>query len=766
MKKVDKAILLDIAWPFLITLAVFTFIIFARQLGPLAELLITKDASFSEILQISLALFPNILVFAVPIAFLSGVLIAFSRMSSDREVVALRAGGVSLARLARPVLGVGAVVSLVTLVLSVWLLPWGNNQVRELRYRISLKSASGEVRPRVFYEDLPDTILYVEETRGGGRWRHVFIASLQNGEQQVILARRGNLFVPEETGQPQIHVEQGYLYNVNSQAPERDNVTRFDALDLPVRSVALQNVAERRRVTAEKSTRELLTAIGRNENRQRNLVELHRRFALATAPLLFSLLGVPLGVTTHKGGRASGFVLSMLVVIVYYISFMGGLQFAMVGKVPPGAGLWAVNVAWGIAGVALLWLANREVVRFSGFWQTRGFSFPWESLGAWLGKRLGLRWRRKWPSLPQLRGRVAQVADWYIVQGFLTAFLITLAGCLTLYLVALFFDLIDDILRRQVALTLVLRYFQFLLPELLILLTPLTILLATLIHFGILEKTSQVTAFKAGGVSLYRLAAPVLVVSLLACICVYLLQDFIVPYSNQKQDGLRSLIKGHPPATSLSPEHRWIMGEQNRIYNYHYFDPQHPAFAGLSVFELKENENRLARRIFAERARWDPTHKGWTLEKGWTRDFEGTAQGYQQFERATFLFPEGPDYFTRDVKESSKMTYAELRTYIDWLRQSGVEVTELQVELHRKISFPLATLIMALIGIPFSFSMGKRGALYGIAAGVLIGIVYWGAFGLFETLGTAGLLSPLLAAWAPNLLFSSGGLYLLLTLKT
>ncbi|HLV01377.1 MAG TPA: LptF/LptG family permease, partial [Acidobacteriota bacterium] len=90
----------------------------------------------------------------------------------------------------------------------------------------------------------------------------------------------------------------------------------------------------------------------------------------------------------------------------------------------------------------------------------------------------------------------------------------------------------------------------------------------------------------------------------------------------------------------------------------------------------------------------------------------------------------------------------------------------LETELYKKLSFPLVTLIMTVLGVPFSLTMGRKGALYGIAAGVLIGIIYWGAFGVFDVLGSSGLLAPSLAAWGPNILFGTGAVLLLSGVKT
>jgi lipopolysaccharide export LptBFGC system permease protein LptF len=159
----------------------------------------------------------------------------------------------------------------------------------------------------------------------------------------------------------------------------------------------------------------------------------------------------------------------------------------------------------------------------------------------------------------------------------------------------------------------------------------------------------------------------------------------------------------------------------------------------------------------------------WSLEGGWHRRFEPGHESFQVIKKASFPFPEKASYFQKEVfepKESSKLSYLELRTYIKYLSKSGYNATELQVELYKKISFPLSCLVMAIIGVPFSFAAGKKGAFFGITASVVIAISYWGINSVFEQMGAYGLLVPVLAAWAPNVLFASAGLFLLLTIRT
>jgi lipopolysaccharide export LptBFGC system permease protein LptF len=156
-----------------------------------------------------------------------------------------------------------------------------------------------------------------------------------------------------------------------------------------------------------------------------------------------------------------------------------------------------------------------------------------------------------------------------------------------------------------------------------------------------------------------------------------------------------------------------------------------------------------------------------TLTDGWSRRFEEEAPvPFERFDRLDIPLEETRDFFLKEWKEPSQMTLGELRGYIREVRELGFDTSRLEVDWQGKAALPLTAVIMTLIGIPFAFAMGRRGTLVGIAVGVAIAMLYWGAIGFFRGLGYAGTLSPFLAAWAPNLLFGAGGICGLLTLRT
>jgi lipopolysaccharide export LptBFGC system permease protein LptF len=156
------------------------------------------------------------------------------------------------------------------------------------------------------------------------------------------------------------------------------------------------------------------------------------------------------------------------------------------------------------------------------------------------------------------------------------------------------------------------------------------------------------------------------------------------------------------------------------------------------------------------------------FENGWRRSVSIAGEdSYHPFETLAYAeMRDGPDYFKKEVRVASQMTYPELRSYIEDLGSSGFDVSGLTVDLYRKLSFPLVTVIMAMIAIPFSFTTGRRGAFYGIGISIVIGITYWGAFEVFDKLGGISQLSPMIAAWFPNLIFGFSGFWMLLKVRT
>lgn len=767
--------------PFLIALLVLTFVLFFEFIGSRSELLLSRSSSFEIIVGVCAAVLPGILIFSLPLSFLIGILIGFSGLSGESQITALRACGIPVRSMLPFVLIFGIAVGGVTALFSMVVLPRANLFVSKMLDTVNLSLAASMVRPRVFNEDFPGVVFYVDDLSADKQhWHRVFLADHSDSKSpKAIIARYGTWVGDSGKESLQLHLDQGASYAANSKYPNQDNTIRFSSLEIPIRLRKNSDSAKKTELTpkkiAEQKTGDLWHSYATSPQPAKNiqLVELNKRMALPFAVFPFAILGLALATGPAKGSRTSGFALSLLTVIVFYMLFFNGLRLAQVGKISPFLGAWGANILLSAIGLTLF-VRIEHGYRFIPYLSR----IPWHSIVDTLKKKILSLPLHGRPAISNpagsknsgrnMRFRFPKVLDFYISKGFFTYFFWSLITCGTLFVLLTLFDLLDDIIRNNISPMSVLDYFTFLTPQILMIVVPVSILLAILINFGILEKNSEITAIKAGGWSLYRISLPILLIAAAFCCSVFLLQDYILPYANIRQENVRNVIKGRPPQTFSQLQRKWIFGESGRIYNYEYFDSNQDSFVNLNVFDTDLSAVQIRRWIFVSRARIGDTGL-WVLEDGWTRDYRTSSSGFRKIARETFPFPERAGYFEREIfqpKESSKLKYFELKNYINYLKKSGYNATELQVELHKKIAFPLSCMVMALLGIPFSFSMGKKGAFYGIALSIAIAITFWGISGVFEALGAYGLLVPVLAAWAPNIVFGASAFVLLFSIRT
>jgi LPS export ABC transporter permease LptF/LPS export ABC transporter permease LptG len=795
----------------------FTFVLFMRDLAKILDLLVRDSASFTDALRIFGDMLPNTLTVTVPTAVLAGILLGLSRLAADSEVTAMRACGIGALTFVRIVSILSCSALAIGLVNALYFAPHGASDLLRLEDKLKTSQVSVAVEPRVFYEDFKNYVLYVQDVRptANASWRHVFLADLtQPANPNITTADQAIVFSPG-SGDPQnlrLHLFNGGQHQISPTDPKEYYVSTFTDSDVPLQlesqdethisrlntrlqALSLPELWQRTRGTAA-GNRPVSPADVRAAQ-----IELNTRFSYPFACLVLMLIGVPLGLSSKRGGKSTGFVLTLLLVFTYYLLVNVGVAFAKSGKLSPFLGVWAANIIFAAFGVALLQqLAGGGVLlnlftavgasldkhlprlapariaaalsRFArdtdagGISSVHRVSTPHAAhyQTPTLVQRMRLFFKTSFPLL----------LDEYVMREYAANFLASLGTFALLYVIFTFFELMGDIIRNQTPFIIVGKYLFNLIPFIVDAVTPLCSLLAVLITFGGLNRSSELTAMKATGISLYRVVAPILVVAAVLAAALFAFDESYLPDANRRQEQLRAVIKNKPAQTFLLPGRQFISGETaasgapTRIFYYVAFDAERQVFADLTVFEFDPQTFTLERRVFAESVRWDPTVNRWIFDNGWQRSFSGdTIAGYQTFAVATFPeIREQPSYFKKEDKPSDEMSYGELSKYIADLRQSGFDTIKLQVQLANKLSVPAITLVMAIIAVPFAVSMGKRGGLVGIATAIAVAIAYWVVAGIFSSMGDINTLPPLLAAWSPDLLFAITGSYLLLRTPT
>ena len=478
---------------------------------------------------------------------------------------------------------------------AVYLAPASQAALGRLEDRLKTSQASFEVQPRVFYEGFPKLVLYVQDVKtaqGAAIWKGVFIADISNpASPRITLARQG-ILVSEGPQMLHLHLTDGSTHETDPASADHYQISTFDQTDVPIPVPQTDSRDQEPVPAAQMRTWEL-----RDQARKVKkyvapwyLIEFHRRFALPTSCLVLALVGIPLGLSSKKGGKSAGFVLTILLVFAYYSVTLIGVSLARQGKVPPALGAWLANIVFFLGGAFLLWRAERRPFEI-GF-VSRPLESAEDQAGAMGKATCSASTGPRTPSSGRSsRRRVfsasfPMILDDYVLRDFLLYLTMILASFLMLLQVFTLFELLGDILRNRISPLVVGEYLLNVAPFFLYNVLHLSILLAVLITLGLMQRSNEITAIKATGISIYRVIVPILVVSTMLAAGLFFFDQFYLPHANKRQDALRNLIKGKPAQTYLNPDRKWIFGQHSTIYYYQFFDSDRDQFGNLSVFQF------------------------------------------------------------------------------------------------------------------------------------------------------------------------------------
>jgi LPS export ABC transporter permease LptF/LPS export ABC transporter permease LptG len=789
LRRLDRYVISETLGPLALGFSIYTFIMLVRFLFRSADMIIRRGLSPGEVGKLVLYTLPNIIVLTIPMALLFAILIAIGRLASDSELVAMRATGVSLFTLYRPILLLSAALALANTYVSAYLLPRANHAFQVQTLEILAQTAARQVEPRVFYEEWEGIVLYVFAIApGSDEWQGVFLApSVPSAQNSVTVASRGRLQVDKAGENIILHLEDALTHKVDLDRPQNYELIRHETLDVLLDDQF--TTTQRAKINATKGVRELtLTELRRwtrdpqvdPELRRLASVEIHKKLAIPAACLVFGLFAVPLGFNNRRGGKSSGFAMSIAVIMAFYVMLSNGEDAARVGRVPPWLAMWFPNFAFSALGAFLLVRRNQDrglLGRRFGWWVRLVASGRIAEVRRRQQKRRRIRrearrraLRQRTPDvvlrIPRFALRFPNLLDRYVGRLFSRVFVLVALSGVMLYVIADFTDNLDDMLKHKPGLGVLLEYYSYLSLQVVFDIAPILVLVTTLVTFALLSRTNEITSAKALGISLYRLALPAVAAAALVAGGCVLLQAEVLPASNQRVAQLKDRMKGQTTArTYRRVDRQWVFGRGPYIFNYLYFDRARKQLNDFQVFGF-DQEHRLSQRLFAAQAQWDGER--WVVDRGWARTFAGTAElGFKPFQQPVLSpYREPLDYFAAEVKRPDQMHYGELRRYIDEIQQSGQAVPDLEVQLYKKVALPALSLIMSLVALPFAFRLGRRGALYGVGLSLVLGMVLIGVFAFFSTLGEIGALPPMVAVWAPSLIFAALSVYLFLGVRT
>ncbi len=381
MKKTTTIYILKEILPiFFIGLMTFTIILLMDKILKLIELIVNRGGSLSDVVMLFLFISPSFLIITIPVAVLLGTLLTFGRLSSDGEITAFKASGMSLYQLFFPISIFALAAFLLTSFLIFYGLPWGNRGFKATLYRLVQSKADIEIKERVFNDAFKGLVVYVDRVPlQGSHMEGVLIYDQrEKGKSNTILAKEGFIINSPESQEIVLRLRNGDIHRFEPEAHTFQKI-KFDTYDLKLELAKTFAAIEKKIKDWEMSIVDIREKMEETKRQGGDTtsykVELHKRYAVPFTCIVFALIGVPLGIQPHRSGRSYGFVLSILILLAYYISLTASEILAMRKIIPAFSAGWIPNFLFGGLGIYLLVKTARESPFKPIVWLTEALDF-------------------------------------------------------------------------------------------------------------------------------------------------------------------------------------------------------------------------------------------------------------------------------------------------------------------------------------------------------------------------------------------------------
>jgi LPS export ABC transporter permease LptF/LPS export ABC transporter permease LptG len=787
--RLDRYLVRNVGGSFLLAVSGFTLVLLINQVFLLARQTIEKRVPLSLVAGFVLAELPQVLGYTLPMGALVAVLVGIGRLASHHEIVAMRSAGISPLRVFRPVLAFAILVTLVAAASTHYLEPLGYRHQRMLtREVLTTRDLAREISPGLFYDRLPGAVLYAaraSETESRGR---VFEGVLlyqepPDGKYAVlIVARRGTGVFDAATGRISLLLDDGERHLWFPDQPDDYHLLEFRQHTItfppdlalqalgsaaPVRHKAALGLELPRYI--EELERGLAAegdgsgAVGIRTVLGKARLEWYMRWSLPASVPVLMLVAFPLAARTMRGGRFAGLTQALLIILAFWLMLRVGTAFSQRGAWPLWLGAWLPHLVIG-AWAAPLWLLIAKGRETSTGPLARALDAALSLLRA--GRRSAPRPRRAAARRPLLLKHL----DAYLSRGHIR---MTLAALLALSVLALAIDLKEAIEEVPTGSAVpwkdVVAAVGFAFPGRLRFLLPMSVLVGVLVSLSALSRGSELVAMRASGVGPIRIAAPLIAVTCGLALSYAVVQEKIVPSTEEESRQARDRISGRPAAADVDSGRRWLFGEAGHLWAYVDWDQRRERILGPMVVLVDLDNARVLERIEAREATEDSN--GWTFEEGLRRTFTGGQSSYGSFARLESALQDDAELFretrTRLLFGSSvsdQMTFAELRRHVRRTESTGyADPAPLKVGLHEKLAQPVVPVLLVIFGVPLVVgSHSRKGSLAGFGLSLLILLAFYGAWAATTSFGREGVLSAPLAVWLPPALLGAGGVLLMM----
>ena len=841
VRRLSRYITAEFVGPFIFAFVVITLVLIVDFVPEVVKLVVKKKLDVWVIIQVFVLNLAWMLALSIPMAVLSGTLMAFGRLASDSEVLAMKASGISPARILWPILVVSAFLGIGLTYFNNDVLPDANHKARQLMSDIRRTRPILEIKENVLADQIPGYHLLVRHLNY--RTSEISdVAIFDHKTRQTprtITAKNGRLAFSADGNTLIVDLNDGEIHESDPQAPDkyrrmtfdhqtfyltgvgsdfepsesdfrtdrekssaemREDIAKWRALVLSHESEITKRVAEaidRLGKPADSVTRarwatypstphppvadsaaiaaainvnsRVLTRItqeirgAENQNRLIDtfLLEIHKKYSIPAACVVFVLIGGPLGILARRSGIGVGLGMSLGLFVLYWVFLIGGEDLSDRGFVSPAVAMWSANVLIGIVGLVLLWRVVRDA------------PLPLPAIP----RRLVAWWEKRFSAEHGLARKTTPLKhqlsfcpfgfrrlSWYTLRSFLFNLVWAQAAFWFIFIIIDLVERLDKYIDRGLRFHEVLGYYVYYTPYILVLTLPIAMLLATLFAIGFMGRRNELLATRASGIPTWRLGVPLLGCAALIVVVVMAAGEYVLPWADQHREvWRREKLKGIVDRSGLLLNSLYAQGHQGRLFYFQTFEPKTGTGTGVLVQTFEKG--RLVASEEMESLTFEDSL--WVGRKGRSRVFPIAADTAAEPEYLTFTnrayreWSERPGDFVARSVSPENMGYRDLYRYIKAKAAVGGETIAERTDYQWKFSYPLINVVIVLFGLPIAVRVRQSGMALNFGIAMVITFTFRVLIEVFREFGHNGDFSPAVSAWVPIGIFFVAGLYML-----
>ena len=748
---------------FLLSWLILSVILFLQQGGRYSEIFFNPNLPTTFLWQLAIALIPNVIAFTCPMAVLVGVIIGLSRMQNDSELVAIRASGVGNLAAMLPILGLGVLLSLISIAVNIFGVPFASRVVRTIALQTAVYKLESPIEPGTFNTDVAGVTIYV---RGAnlqtGRWEDVFVFSETPEELRLITSRRGRI---DSEGQNSELVLEDALISTLTTVGSSGKVVSENIGEVRVaintrRDELVSKLSKVQPSIEELGLWELAAFASSSSGREQveSKILIIRRVVLSLAPILFCLLGASIVLRFNRRGKGFGAAAAFISIAGYFLLTFAGEQLARSGTV----GVIFGGLLPVISVIVAIILLNLNLS-----------SGPLQSGSDWIENSLA--------KLGALRERVVRknavvdittgIRDFDLVLTILKYYFLTELFLTAIFMVFTAFELWRFAGSMDNGSLLLAKYLAYLIPFIYIQIAPTAAMISILATYVIKSRQNEVVTWLATGQSVFRLLFPCFLLMLILGFANFAIQETLTPFTNRLQDELRLTIRnrGNTPNRNRKI---WVASE-NRIVSYE----RNPAASdnelpdlncrvpcpvkNLRIYEFAADKAKLQAVYRISDAVWDD---GTLSVKSGTK-YEMAAEGFAERALDNSSLQVERRAITGTDLRPSQMSASETSSLLMSATSESL-VRTLAVALEKKYTTLVLPFVVAVFTAPFALGLRRKGRVGTIGYAVGLWFVFVAVSSTMEQLGLNGTLPPAIAVWSPLVLFTMIGIYMISKVRT